>query len=157
MSIQEIYKDINSHAKRKRVGRGNGSGTGKTCGVGQKGQKSRSGVSIKQFEGGQMPIHKRLPKRGFNNPNKKISTIIKLEKFDNLITKKIFKSTDVINKSLLIKLGLIKNELTKFRILASQKFSLKLTFQISENYFSKSARGLIEKNGGKLLINNNGE
>ena len=102
-----------------RVGRGIGSGKGKTSGRGVKGQKSRSGVAIKSFEGGQMPLYRRLPKRGFNPINKKIIAILNLDKIQSYIDKKNIKTTDTLNSNLLKKLKLIDKNSIKLKILGS--------------------------------------
>ena len=102
-----------------RVGRGIGSGKGKTSGRGVKGQKSRSGVAIKSFEGGQMPLYRRLPKRGFNPINKKTIAILNLDKIQSYIDKKNIKTTDTLNSNLLKKLKLIDQNSIKLKILGS--------------------------------------
>ena len=102
-----------------RVGRGIGSGKGKTSGRGVKGQKSRSGVAIKSFEGGQMPLYRRLPKRGFNPIGKKNIAILNLDKIQSLLDAKSIKSEDVINSELLIKLKIINKNSNKLKILGS--------------------------------------
>ena len=102
-----------------RVGRGIGSGKGKTSGRGVKGQKSRSGVAIKSFEGGQMPLYRRLPKRGFNPINKKTIAILNLDKIQSYIDKKNIKTTDTLNSTLLKKLKLIDQNSIKLKILGS--------------------------------------
>ncbi len=102
-----------------RVGRGIGSGKGKTSGRGVKGQKSRSGVAIKSFEGGQMPLYRRLPKRGFNPIDKKIISILNLDKIQSYIEKKTISSKEIINSELLKKLKLINKNSEKLKILGS--------------------------------------
>ena len=102
-----------------RVGRGIGSGKGKTSGRGVKGQKSRSGVAIKSFEGGQMPLYRRLPKRGFNTINKKTIAILNLDKIQSYIDKKNIKTTDTLNSNLLKKIKLIDQNSIKLKILVS--------------------------------------
>ena len=102
---------------KMRVGRGIGSGKGKTCGRGVKGQKSRSGVAIKSFEGGQMPLYRRLPKRGFNPISKKDIAILNLEKIQSFIDNKTIKSHDILNSDLLKKLKLINKNSIKLKIL----------------------------------------
>ena len=109
-----------------RVGRGIGSGKGKTSGRGVKGQKSRSGVAIKSFEGGQMPLYRRLPKRGFNPISKSNIAILNLDKIQFYISKNTIKTNETLNSDLLKKLGLINKNSIKLKILGSKKFSLKL-------------------------------
>ena len=126
-----------------RVGRGIGSGKGKTSGRGVKGQKSRSGVAIKSFEGGQMPLYRRLPKRGFNS-------ISNLEKIQLFIDKKTIKSSVVINTELLKKLKLINKNSTKLKILGTGEIKDKIN--IEANLASKSAIEKLEKIGGSIQL-----
>ena len=133
-----------------RVGRGIGSGKGKTSGRGVKGQKSRSGVAIKSFEGGQMPLYRRLPKRGFNPIEKKNIAILNLDKIQSYIDKKNIKTQDIINSELLKKLKLINKNSTKLKILGSGE--IKKTIEISAHFASKQALNKIEKAGGKISI-----
>ena len=109
-----------------RVGRGIGSGKGKTSGRGVKGQKSRSGVAIKSFEGGQMPLYRRLPKRGFNSIKKNTVAILNLDKIQFFVDKKTIKSSDIINSDLLKKLELINKNSNKLKILGSGDIKDKL-------------------------------
>ena len=133
-----------------RVGRGIGSGKGKTCGRGVKGQKSRSGVAIKSFEGGQMPLYRRLPKRGFNAITKKNIAILNLQKIQAHIDKKKIKTTDMINTDLLKKLGLINKNSKKLKILGSGKIKDKIN--IEADLASKSAVEKLEKIGGSIKV-----
>ena len=133
-----------------RVGRGIGSGKGKTSGRGVKGQKSRSGVAIKSFEGGQMPLYRRLPKRGFNPISKKNIAILNLEKIQSYIDKKSIKTSDVLNSDLLKKLNLIKKNLIKLKILGSGEIKDKIN--IEADLASKSAIKKLEKIGGSIQI-----
>ena len=133
-----------------RVGRGIGSGKGKTSGRGVKGQKSRSGVAIKSFEGGQMPLYRRLPKRGFNPiVNQKIA-ILNLEKIQAYINKKTINSSDIINADLLKKLKLINKNSTKLKILGTGEIKDKVN--IEANLASKSAINKLEKIGGSIQL-----
>ncbi len=136
--------------KRIRVGRGIGSGKGKTSGRGVKGQKSRSGVSIKSFEGGQMPLYRRLPKRGFNPINKKSIAILNLDKIQSFIDKKNIKISEVINSNLLKKLRLINKRSSKLKILGSGEIKDKIN--IEADLASKSAVNKLEKIGGSIQI-----
>ena len=133
-----------------RVGRGIGSGKGKTSGRGVKGQKSRSGVAIKSFEGGQMPLYRRLPKRGFNPISKKNIAILNLEKIQSYIDKKSIKTSDVLNSDLLKKLNLINKNSIKLKILGSGEIKDKIN--IEADLASKSAIKKLEKIGGSIQI-----
>ncbi len=133
-----------------RVGRGIGSGKGKTSGRGVKGQKSRSGVAIKSFEGGQMPLYRRLPKRGFNPINKENVAILNLEKIQSFINKKTIKISDTLNSSLLKKLKLINKNSKKLKILGTGEIKDKVN--IEADLASKSAIQKLEKLGGSLQI-----
>ena len=133
-----------------RVGRGIGSGKGKTSGRGVKGQKSRSGVAIKSFEGGQMPLYRRLPKRGFNPIIKKNITILNLDKIQSFIDKKNIKTSDILNSELLKKLKLINKNTNKLKILGSGEIKDKVN--IEADLASKSAIEKLEKIGGSIQI-----
>jgi large subunit ribosomal protein L15 len=133
-----------------RVGRGIGSGKGKTCGRGVKGQKSRSGVAIKSFEGGQMPLYRRLPKRGFNSISTDNIAIMNLEKIQFFIDKKTIKNSDVLNADLFKKLHLISKNSKKLKILGTGE--LKVKVNIEANLASKSAINKVEKVGGSIQL-----
>ena len=133
-----------------RVGRGIGSGKGKTSGRGVKGQKSRSGVAIKSFEGGQMPLYRRLPKRGFNSISKEEIAIINLEKIQSYIDKKSIKTSDILNSDLLKKLKLINKNSTKLKILGTGEIKDKIN--IEADLASKSALSKLEKIGGSIQL-----
>ena len=136
--------------KKIRVGRGIGSGKGKTSGRGVKGQKSRSGVSIKSFEGGQMPLYRRLPKRGFNSIKKVNIEKINLGKIQYFIIKNSINNKDKINLELLKKLNIVNKKSAKLKILGSGEIKDKIT--IEANFFSKSAKDKLEKIGGIVQI-----
>ena len=136
--------------KKIRVGRGIGSGKGKTSGRGVKGQKSRSGVSIKSFEGGQMPLYRRLPKRGFNPIEKKNVAILNLDKIQSFIDKKSVKTSEILNSNLLKKLKLINKRSSKLKILGSGEIKDKIN--IEADLASKSAVNKLEKIGGSIQI-----
>ncbi len=136
--------------KKIRVGRGIGSGKGKTSGRGVKGQKSRSGVSIKSFEGGQMPLYRRLPKRGFNPIEKKNIAILNLDKIQSFIDKKSVKTSEILNSNLLKKLKLINKRSSKLKILGSGEIKVKIN--IEADLASKSAVNKLEKIGGSIQI-----
>ena len=135
---------------RLRVGRGIGSGKGKTSGRGIKGQKSRSGVSIKSFEGGQMPLYRRLPKRGFNPINKSFIAAVNLEKIEYLIDKKKIDIKETINIELLKKLKLINKNNEKLKILGTGEIKNKIN--IEADLISKSAQEKLEKVGGAIKL-----
>ena len=133
-----------------RVGRGIGSGKGKTCGRGVKGQKSRSGVAIKSFEGGQMPLYRRLPKRGFNPINKEQIAILNLNTIQSYIDKKNIKISDTITSDLLKKLKLINKNSVKLKILGSGE--LKNKINVEADLASKSVVEKLEKIGGSIQL-----
>jgi len=133
-----------------RVGRGIGSGKGKTSGRGIKGQKSRSGVAIKSFEGGQMPLYRRLPKRGFNPVKKEKIAILNLDKIQSFIDKKTITNTEILNTSSLKKLNLINKNSKKLKILGSGEIKDKIN--IEADLASKSALEKLEKIGGSIQL-----
>jgi len=145
---------LNNRTKRNktkiRVGRGIGSGKGKTSGRGVKGQKSRSGVAIKSFEGGQMPLYRRLPKRGFNPVSKDNIAILNLDKIQSYIDKKNIKTSDILNSDLLKKLRLINKNSVKLKILGSGIIKDKIN--IEADLASKSAVEKLEKIGGSIQL-----
>ena len=137
-------------SRKMRVGRGIGSGKGKTSGRGIKGQKSRSGVAIKSFEGGQMPLYRRLPKRGFKSIDKIKIAKINLEKIQSFIDKKAINSSDKIDFKLLKKLKIINKNSQKLKILGTGEIKVKIN--IEADLISKSAKEKLEKIGGSILI-----
>ena len=141
---------VKINKKKIRVGRGIGSGKGKTSGRGVKGQKSRSGVSIKSFEGGQMPLYRRLPKRGFNPIEKKNISILNLDKIQSFIDKKSIKTSEILNSNLLKKLKLINKGSSKLKILGTGEIKDKIN--IEADLASKSAINKLEKIGGSIQI-----
>ena len=136
--------------KKIRVGRGIGSGKGKTSGRGMKGQKSRSGVAIKSFEGGQMPLYRRLPKRGFNSIRKINVARINLDKIQSFIDQKKINPNDKINSELLKKLKIINKNSQKLKILGNGEIKVKI--DIEADLISKSAMKKLEKVGGLIQI-----
>ena len=142
----------NLKTKKIRVGRGIGSGKGKTSGRGVKGQKSRSGVAIKSFEGGQMPLYRRLPKRGFNPVNKNNVAVINLGNLQNLIDNKKIKTDEKINIKTFKKSKLFKKSIIKFKVLSNGNLNSKI--DIEADYSSKTAKEKIEKAGGQITIKN---
>ena len=138
---------------KKRLGRGIGSGKGKTCGRGHKGQKSRSGVAIKSFEGGQMPLYRRLPKRGFkmfSNKVKKSVAKINLSEIQEIIKRKKILPNTRINLSTLQKSQLVNKKYSKLKLLRSG--DIKEKFDIEVHFISNSAKAKIEKLGGKITL-----
>tara|TARA_B100001248_G_scaffold68232_1_gene48113 strand:+ start:1802 stop:2254 length:453 start_codon:yes stop_codon:yes gene_type:complete len=146
----ELNNLTRNNKKKIRVGRGIGSGRGKTSSRGHKGQKSRSGVSIKSFEGGQMPLYRRLPKRGFKSLNKNNVAILNLSKIQNIIDKSTNKIKDILNLKLLIDKKLINKKYIKLKILGTGE--IKKNIEISAHFASKQALAKIEKVGGKISI-----
>ncbi len=142
----------NLKRKKIRVGRGIGSGKGKTSGRGVKGQKSRSGVAIKSFEGGQMPLYRRLPKRGFNPVNKNNVAVINLGNLQNLIDNKKIKADEKININTLKKSKLFRKSINKLKVLSNGNFNSKI--DIEADYSSKMAKEKIEKAGGQITVKN---
>ena len=150
MQLNQLKSD--NKKSKKRIGRGIGSGTGKTSGKGHKGQKARSGVAIKGFEGGQMPIHRRLPKRGFKNIFRKEYVPINLGIIQKLIDEKKISLNKPLDVETLLKVGLLKKK-NNIKILAKGEFKSNLKF-IGFN-FSKNAKTIVEKNGGTIENLNN--
>ena len=142
----------NIKTKKIRVGRGIGSGKGKTSGRGVKGQKSRSGVAIKSFEGGQMPLYRRLPKRGFNPLNKNNVAVINLGDLQNLIDNKKINADEKININTLKKSKLFRKTIIKFKVLSNGDFNSKIDIEV--DYLSKIAKEKIEKAGGQITVKN---
>jgi len=146
-------KNIKKKKLKKKLGRGIGSGKGKTCGRGHKGQKSRSGVAIKSFEGGQMPLYRRLPKRGFkifSNKVKKSVAIINLSKIQEIIKRKKILPNTTVNLSTLQKSQLVNKKYSKLKLLGSGDIIEK--FDVEVNFISNSAKAKIEKLGGKITL-----
>ena len=149
MKINELKSTLTSNKKRKRVGRGSGSGSGKTAGRGVKGQKSRSGVSINGFEGGQMPIYRRLPKKGFNNPFSKKIQSINFNQINNLI-KKFSINPNEINESILFEKKFLNKSKGPVKLLNVGDIDIAINIEVS--YASKKAIEKVEKNGGKVNL-----
>ena len=142
----------NLKTKKIRVGRGIGSGKGKTSGRGVKGQKSRSGVAIKSFEGGQMPLYRRLPKRGFNSINKSDVAVINLGNLQKLIDNKKINTDSKINIDTFKECKLFRKSINKFKVLSNGDFNSKI--DIEADYSSKIAKEKIQKAGGKITVKN---
>ena len=137
---------------KKKLGRGIGSGKGKTSGRGVKGQKSRSGVAIKSFEGGQMPLYRRLPKRGFNIIGRKTVGSLNLAEIQSHILSKKIKTSEKIDLALLKKLNIVKKRYKKLKILGKGEIKDKLDIEV--NYLSNSAKAKLEKSGSNIKIIN---
>ena len=150
MRLNELRDNQGARKTRVRVGRGTSSGKGKTGGRGVKGQKSRSGVSIKGFEGGQMPLHMRLPKRGFNVPNPKKLNAVNLGRLQQALDAGKLNASDAVNTASLKIAGVIRRELDGVRIIGNGELKTKLDFEVFG--VSASAREAIEKLGGKITI-----
>lgn len=150
MNLNEIKDNDKATKDRKRIGRGIGSGTGKTSGKGHKGQKARSGVAVKGFEGGQMPIHRRLPKRGFTNINRVLFVELNLDNIEKLIANKKINNQKAINSEYLLELGLIKKITSKVKLLAKGEIKSKINIEVSAA--SSKARELVEKVGGTVTV-----
>ena len=148
MKLNELVTKNNK--TKKRLGRGIGSTKGKTCGRGHKGQKSRSGVAIKSFEGGQMPLYRRLPKRGFKSSKNKDIAIINLTRIQQFFENKIILPNNKVNLSILQKSKLINKKYAKLKLLGMG--DIKEKFEAEVNFVSNSAKEKIEKLGGKVTL-----
>ena len=136
--------------KKIRLGRGIGSGKGKTSGRGHKGQKARSGIAIKSFEGGQMPLYRRLPKRGFNSIKKNNIAIINLQQLQEFISKGKLNIKNLINLNELKKNKILKNKINKIKLLGNGDIKDKINLEV--DFISKSAKEKIEKNGSSIKL-----
>jgi len=145
-----LNNNVKVKIPKKRLGRGIGSGKGKTSGRGVKGQKSRSGVAIKSFEGGQMPLYRRLPKRGFKPLKNNSTAILNLSKIQTMIEKKDNKLENILDLKILKSKKLINKKYMKLKILGSGEIKNKL--EITANFASKQALEKVEKAGGKINI-----
>jgi large subunit ribosomal protein L15 len=150
MKLSEIADNPGSRKKRMRVGRGIGSGKGKTSGRGGKGQTARSGVRIKGFEGGQMPMHRRLPKRGFNNIFRLDFVEINLDRIQQAIDAKKLDASSVINAEALVKSGALRRAKDGVRLLGRGEIKAKVNIEV--HGASKSAVAAVEKAGGSVKI-----
>ncbi|MDE9451089.1 50S ribosomal protein L15 [Aliiroseovarius sp. Z3] len=149
MKLHELRDNPGATKPRKRVGRGPGSGMGKTAGRGIKGQKSRSGVAINGYEGGQMPLYQRLPKRGFNKPNRKKFAVVNLGLIQKFIDEKKLDAKE-ITEDTLVASGLVRRKLDGVRVLAKGELTAKANITVTGA--SKSAVEAVEKAGGKLTV-----
>ncbi|MBQ66733.1 MAG: 50S ribosomal protein L15 [Marinovum sp.] len=150
MKLHELRDNDGALQKKKRVGRGVGSGKGKTAGRGIKGQKSRSGVAINGFEGGQMPLYQRLPKRGFNKPNRQKYAVVNLGLIQKFVEAGKLDASAEISEDTLVASGLVRRKLDGVRILAKGEISAKV--KLSVTGASKSAIAAVEKAGGTLTV-----
>ena len=150
--MTNLNSTLQVKVKKMRVGRGIGSGKGKTSGRGVKGQKSRSGVAIKSFEGGQMPLYRRLPKRGFNPLKKEKIAIINLSKITELIEKKKINEKEKISLDVLKKVNILSKSYKKIKILGTGEIKFKIN--LVADFVSKSAKVKLEKIGGTIILNN---
>jgi len=150
MKLNELRDNAGATKKRMRVGRGPGSGKGKMGGRGIKGQNSRSGVAIKSYEGGQMPLYMRLPKRGFNKPNRKAFAVVNLGLIEKFITEGKLDAANLITEDALIASGLVRRKLDGVRVLAKGEITTKISLQVTGA--SKSAVDAVEKAGGSVEI-----
>ncbi len=154
MKLNELRDNPGATKKRKRVGRGPGSGTGKMGGRGIKGQKSRSGVAINGYEGGQMPLYMRLPKRGFNNINAKRHAVVNLGLLQKFIDAKKIDAKKPITEAVLVESGLVRRVRDGVRVLAKGDFNAKVTIEVTGA--SKSAIAAVEAAGGSLTVASSG-
>ena len=150
MKLNELRDNPGATKNRKRVGRGIGSGTGKTSGHGVKGQKARSGVAINGFEGGQMPLHMRIPKRGFNKPNRLAFNEINLNRLQRAVEAGKIKDGDTVTVASLVEAGILRRVKDGVRLLGTGELSAKLSFEVAGA--SKSAIEKVEKAGGTITI-----
>ena len=150
--MTDLNSTLQVKVKKIRVGRGIGSGKGKTSGRGVKGQKSRSGVAIKSFEGGQMPLYRRLPKRGFNPLKKEKIAIINLSKISELIEKKKINEKEKVSLDALKKVKILSKSYKKIKILGTGEIKFKIN--LVADFVSKSAKVKLEKIGGTIILNN---
>ena len=150
MKLNDIRDNDGAHKRRMRVGRGIGSGKGKTCGRGQKGQKSRSGVAIAGFEGGQMPLHMRLPKRGFNNIFRKDYSVVNLGTLQHAVDEKKIDAKALVDVNVLVAAGILAKAKDGVRLLAKGELTAKLTLKVAGA--SKSAVAAVEKAGGTVEL-----
>ena len=150
MKLNQLSDRKGSHRARKRVGRGGGSGLGTTSGRGNKGQNSRSGVALMGFEGGQMPLYRRLPKRGFKNVFRKTYRVVNLGRLQVAIDAKAIDAAKMVTAETLTEAGVIKSRKDGVRLLAKGTLSAKITIEVAGA--SKTAIAAVEKAGGKVVI-----
>ncbi|MDX1576335.1 MAG: 50S ribosomal protein L15 [Kiloniellales bacterium] len=154
MKLNELAPAPGSRKPRKRVGRGIGSGLGKTSGKGHKGQKSRSGVAVRAFEGGQMPIYRRLPKRGFKNPFRKVYEVVNLDRLQEAIDAGKIDPAAKVDGAALRAAGLVNQDQDGVRLLARGELKVALTIEVDGA--SRAARAAVEKAGGSVVVPGDG-
>lgn len=150
MKLNELKPQKGATHNSKRVGRGIGSGKGKTSGVGQKGQKARSGVAVNGFEGGQMPLYQRLPKRGFNNISGKNFAELTLGRLQEAVDKKLIDAKGVLDEDALVKAGVVSKKKDGIRLIGTGALKAKVELKISG--VTKGALAAVEKAGGKVEV-----
>ena len=150
MKLNELSDNPGATKTKKRVGRGPGSGKGKTAGRGIKGQKSRSGVALNGYEGGQMPLYQRLPKRGFNKPNRKKFALVNLGLLQKFIDAKTLDAKKAITEDVLLESGVIRRKLDGVRVLGKGEITAKVKLEVTGA--SKGAIEAVEKAGGSLTV-----
>ncbi len=150
MKLNELSDNPGAAKTKKRVGRGPGSGKGKTAGRGIKGQKSRSGVALNGYEGGQMPLYQRLPKRGFNKPNRKKFAVVNLGLLQKFIDAKTLDAKKAITEDVLVETGVVRRKLDGVRILGKGEITAKVKIEVTGA--SKGAIEAVEKAGGSLTV-----
>lgn len=150
MQLNELKGNPGSKKRRMRVGRGIGSGKGKTSGRGGKGQTARTGVRINGFEGGQTPIHRRLPKRGFNNHARHEYEVINLGSVQKAVDAGKLDAKQTIDLDVLKKAGLVRKSGAEVKLLAKGTLTAKVTLQV--NFASEAAKAAVEKSGGKIIL-----
>jgi large subunit ribosomal protein L15 len=150
MKLNELRDNPGARKERKRIGRGIGSGTGKTSGKGHKGQKARSGVAIKGFEGGQMPIYRRLPKRGFNNIFRNDYAEVNLGRLQQAIDAGKLDAGKPVDAAALVAAGVIRRELSGVRLLGNGELTAKVDLHVA--HATKSAAAAVEKAGGSITV-----
>lgn len=150
MLLNELADNTGARKPRMRVGRGIGCTKGKTCGRGVKGQKARNGVAINGFEGGQMPIHRRLPKRGFNNHSRVEFNVVNLRDLQAAVDSKKLDATAVVNREALVTAGLVRSSASGVKLLGVGELTAKLSLEVCKA--SASAIAAVEKAGGKVTV-----
>jgi len=150
MQLNELKGNPGSRKRKMRVGRGIGSGKGKTAGRGGKGQTARTGVRINGFEGGQTPIHRRLPKRGFNNHSRHVYEVLNLGSVQKAVDAGKLDIKGTVDIDVLKKAGLVRKAASEVKLLAKGTLTAKVTLQV--NFASEAAKAAVEKSGGKIIL-----
>ncbi|MBN9565734.1 MAG: 50S ribosomal protein L15 [Alphaproteobacteria bacterium] len=152
LKLNDIRDNPGSRFTRKRVGRGLGSGLGKTSGKGQKGQKARSGIAVRAFEGGQMPIHRRLPKRGFKSHNSIVTAVVNTGQLQSLKEAGLLDEKKMLDQVMLCELGLVKKGAHRIKLLA--KGDIKFAAQLEVDAASAKAVSAVQSAGGSVKVTN---